>query len=271
MDFDTIIYEVDEAVATVTLNRAEQLNSWTPTMSDELLLALGAADADDDVRAVVITGAGKAFCAGADLSHGESGFKGGRPGDRHGPRLWPHQVRKPVIAAINGHAIGVGITYPMLCDIRIVAEDAKIQYAMTRRGIIPELGTHALLPRVIGFSRAADVILTGRVFRGTEAAELGIASRAVPATEVLNVARGIARDIAVHVSPVSAAVSKQLLWRGLLMPVDDMIATESRLLQPLIAAPDAGEGVRAFFERRDPTWSGKVSSDLPDLGLGGQG
>lgn len=268
MGFDTIIYEVAEHVATVTMNRPESMNSWTPAMSDELLLALGAADADDDVRAVIVTGAGRAFCAGADLSAGESGFKGGGPGQRQGPRRWPHQVRKPVIAAINGHAVGVGITFPMLCDIRIVAEDAKIQYAMTRRGIIPELGTHSLLPRIIGFARAADLVLTGRMILGSEAAELGLASRAVPAHEVLGLAHRIARDIAVHVAPVSAALSKQLLWKGLTTPVDEMIAVEGRLLQPLIAAPDSGEGVRAFMERREPRWTGRVSTDLPDHGLG---
>lgn len=266
MDFDTILWGSDGGVVTITMNRPESMNSWTPAMSDELLLALGAADADDTVRAVVITGAGRAFCAGADLSDGESGFKGGRPGHREGPRLWPHQVRKPVIAAINGHAIGVGITFPMLCDIRIVADDAKIQYAMTRRGIIPELGTHALLPRIVGFARAAELVLTGRMIPGREAADLGLASRAVPAAEVLGTALDIARDIAENVAPVSAALSKQLLWRGLMMPVDDMIATEGRLLQPLIAAPDAAEGVRAFFERRAPRWEGRVSTDVPEIG-----
>ncbi|MFM8907591.1 MAG: enoyl-CoA hydratase/isomerase family protein, partial [Actinomycetota bacterium] len=130
------------------------------------MLACGAADADDEVRVLVITANGRAFCAGADLSGGESGFVGGGPTARKGPRLWPHQVRKPVIAAINGHAVGVGITYPMLCDIRIVSETAKIQYAMVRRGVIPELGSHALLPRVIGFAKAAELMLTGRQFLG---------------------------------------------------------------------------------------------------------
>jgi enoyl-CoA hydratase/carnithine racemase len=239
------------------------MNAWTPQLSDELSLAMGAADADDDVRAVVLTGAGKAFCAGADLSAGESGFLAGGASAKEGPRLMPYKVRKPVIAAINGHAVGVGITYPMLCDIRIVSETAKIQYAMVRRGILPELGSHVLLPRVIGFSRAADLLLTGRLIMGTEAAEMGLASRAVPADQVLAVAMEMARDIAVNVSPVSAALAKQLMWDGMNTSVDHMIMTEGKLLPGLTAAPDSGEGVRAFFEKRAPKWRSRVSSDMP--------
>ncbi|MBU3704247.1 MAG: crotonase, partial [Ilumatobacteraceae bacterium] len=229
--------------------------------------ACGAADADDAVRAVVITGAGRVFCAGADLSGGESGFVGGGPTEHMGPRLWPHQVRKPVIAAINGHAVGVGITYPMLCDIRVVSESAKIQYAMVRRGVIPELGSHALLPRVIGFAKAAELMLTGRQFLGAEAVELGIASRSVPAEQVLSVATDMARDIAVNVAPVSAALAKKLMWEGLNVSVDRMLAIESSLLPTLASMPDSGEGVRAFFEKRTPQWRGRVSSDVPDVSL----
>ena len=268
MELDTVLYSVEGGVALVTLNRPEAMNAWTPQLSDDLMLACGAADADDDVRAVVITGAGRAFCAGADLSGGESGFVGGAGSARKGPRLWPHQVRKPVIAAINGHAVGVGITYPMLCDIRIVAENAKIQYAMVRRGVIPELGSHVLLPRVIGFAKAAELMLTGRQFLGSEAAELGIATRAVPADRVLEEAMVIARDIVTNVAPVSAALAKKLMWAGLNSSVDEMLALESSLLPGLAAMPDAGEGVRAFFERRTPRWQGRVSADVPEVSLG---
>lgn len=267
MNLETVIYSVADGVATITLNRPEAMNAWTPQLSDELMLACGAADADDAVRAVVITGAGRAFCAGADLSGGESGFVGGGPTEHMGPRLWPHQVRKPVIAAINGHAVGVGITYPMLCDIRVVSESAKIQYAMVRRGVIPELGSHALLPRVIGFAKAAELMLTGRQFLGAEAVELGIASRSVPAEQVLSVATDMARDIAVNVAPVSAALAKKLMWEGLNVSVDRMLALESSLLPTLASMPDSGEGVRAFFEKRTPQWRGRVSSDVPDVSL----
>jgi enoyl-CoA hydratase/carnithine racemase len=263
MNLETVLYDVRDGVATITLNRPDAMNAWTSQLSDELSLAMGAADADDDVRAVVLTGAGKAFCAGADLSAGESGFLAGGASTQEGPRLMPYKVRKPVIAAINGHAVGVGITYPMLCDIRIVSETAKIQYAMVRRGILPELGSHVLLPRVIGFSRAADLLLTGRLIMGTEAAEMGLASRAVPADEVLAVATEMARDIAINVSPVSAALAKQLMWDGMNTSVDHMIMTEGKLLPGLTAAPDSGEGVRAFFEKRVPLWRSRVSSDMP--------
>ncbi|MSO15397.1 MAG: crotonase [Ilumatobacteraceae bacterium] len=263
MKLETVLYEVRDGVATITLNRPDVMNAWTPQLSDELSLAMGAADADDDVRAVVLTGAGRAFCAGADLSAGESGFLAGGASAKEGPRLMPYKVRKPVIAAINGHAVGVGITYPMLCDIRIVSETAKIQYAMVRRGILPELGSHVLLPRVIGFSRAADLLLTGRLIMGTEAAEMGLASRAVPAGEVLAVATEMARDIAINVSPVSAALAKKLMWDGMNTSIDHMIMTEGKLLPGLAAAPDSGEGVRAFFEKRAPKWRSRVSSDMP--------
>ena len=265
MKLETVLYEVSDGVATITLNRPEAMNAWTPQLSDELSLAMGAADADDAVRAVVLTGAGKAFCAGADLSAGESGFLSGGLSAQTGPRLMPYKVRKPVSAAINGHAVGVGITYPMLCDIRIVSETAKIQYAMVRRGIIPELGSHVLLPRVIGFSRAAELMLTGRLIMGTEAAEMGLASRAVPADQVLTTAMEMARDIAINVAPVSAATAKKLMWHGMNTTLDAMIATEGNLLPVFTAAADSGEGVRAFFEKRTPEWQSCVSKDMPSI------
>jgi enoyl-CoA hydratase/carnithine racemase len=265
MNLETVLYDVSDGVALVTLNRPDAMNAWTPQLSDELSVAMGAADADDSVRAVVVTGAGKAFCAGADLSGGESGFLGGRPGEDTRPRRMPHQVRKPVIAAINGHAVGVGITYPMLCDIRIASETAKIQYAMVRRGILPELGSHALLPRVVGFSRAADLLLTGRMILGAEAAELGLVSRALPADQVLSAALEMARDIAVNVAPVSAAVAKQMMWQGINMSVDEMITAEGRLIPKMASLSDSVEGVRAFFEKRAPQWSLSVTADADAL------
>lgn len=261
MELETVLYEANGGVALITLNRPGAMNAWTPRLSDDLQVAMGAADADDSVRCVVVTGAGKAFCAGADLSDGESGFLGGRSGDDGRPRRMPHHVRKPVIAAINGHAVGVGITYPMLCDIRIASETAKIQYAMVRRGIIPELGSHAILPRIIGFSRAADLLLTGRMILGAEAATLGLVSMAVPAGQVLETAMEMARDIAINVAPVSAAIAKRLMWDGLNTSVDDMIMTEGKLIPVVAATPDAGEGVRAFFEKRAPNWSMSVNKE----------
>ncbi|MFM8626013.1 MAG: enoyl-CoA hydratase-related protein [Actinomycetota bacterium] len=262
MQLETVLYEIADGVATVTLNRPDAMNAWTAQLADDLQLAMGAADADESVRAVVVTGAGRAFCAGADLSGGEGGFAPGQRGGVDAPRLMPHQVRKPVIAAINGHAVGVGITYPMLCDIRIAANEAKIQFAMVRRGILPELGSHVILPRVIGFSAAAELLLTGALMTGEEAARIGVVSRALPAAEVVPAALEMARDIAVNVAPVSAALSKELLWRGLTSPLDEMIATEGRIISKMAHSPDAAEGVRAFFEKRDPRWSMTLADDL---------
>lgn len=260
--FQTVLYEVTDGVALVTLNRPEQLNAWTAQLSDELSLAMGAADADESVRAVVVTGAGRAFCAGADLSGGEGGFAPGSHSTLDGPRLMPHHVRKPVIAAINGHAVGVGITYPMLCDIRIASNDAKIQFAMVRRGILPELGSHVILPRVIGFSRAAELLLTGKMLTGIDAEKWGVVSQSVAKEHVLLTAMSIARDVAHNVAPVSAALAKELMWRGMNTSVDEMIATEGNIISKMASSADAAEGVRAFFEKREPQWSMTLASDL---------
>jgi enoyl-CoA hydratase/carnithine racemase len=170
-----------------------------------------------------------------------------------------------VIAAINGHAVGVGITYPMLCDIRIASETAKIQFAMVRRGILPELGSHALLPRVVGFSRASELLLTGRMILGAEAAALGVVSQSLPAEAVLPAALDMARDIAVNVAPVSAAVAKRLMWEGVNMSIDAMIAAEGRLIPRMAAMSDSTEGVKAFFEKRTPEWTLSVSRDANSL------
>ena len=262
---DVVLYEVSDGIAKITLNRPDQMNAWTGELSDELQARLGEADRDDEVVVVVITGAGKAFCAGADLGDGESGFLPVSADDDGRPRLWPYQVRKPIIAAVNGHAVGVGITFSMLCDVRLVAEDAKIQYAMVRRGVVPELASHVILPRVIGFSKAAELMLTGRMLSGAEAAELGLASRAVPADQVLIEAMSLAADMVRNASPVALAVSKQLLWQGVTAGVDEMLSREGRVIGSIARMPDAVEGVTAFFERRDAVWSGSVNESADDL------
>ena len=262
---DVVLYDKSDGIATITLNRPDRMNAWTGQLSDALQAYLGEADGDDDVVVVVITGAGKAFCAGADLGDGESGFLPVTANDDGRPRLWPYQVRKPVIAAVNGHAVGVGITFAMLCDIRIVAQDAKIQYAMVRRGVVPELASHVILPRVVGFSRAAELMLTGRMMSGIEAAELGLASRAVPADEVLTEATCLASEMVRDASPLALAVSKQLLWQGVTTSVDEMLGREGRVISSIARMPDAVEGVTAFFERRDAVWSGSVNDSADDL------
>lgn len=256
---ETVRYESADGVATITLDRPEKLNAWNAQLSAELGEAMATADEDDAVRAVVVTGAGRAFCAGADLSGG--GFGGGPAAALRD--CWPYEVRKPVIAAINGHAVGVGITYPMLCDVRIVAEDAKVAFAFVRRGAMPELASHVILPRVAGFSAAADLLLSGRTITGRQAAERGLASTALPAADVLPAALELAHDIAANTAPVSVAIAKQLLWQGMTLSVPEMRAIEDPLFDTVTKLPDATEGIAAFIEKRAPRWTGKVSSDVP--------
>ena len=266
-DFQTILYEVGDAVATVTLNRPEQMNAISWRMLRELGRAFEQADKDDGVRAVVLTGAGKAFCAGADLEGGGDAFSGSGVGSSGepstaSPGLEPWQCRKPVIAAINGHAIGGGLTYPLMCDIRIVAEDAKLGFVFVRRGLIPELGSHAILPSVIGLSNAADLLFSGRTIRGSEAADLGLASRALPADEVMPAAREVARDIADNTAPVAVAMSKELLWSRL--GVAEMQKAEEKRFFWAAKQPDAVEGVMSFIEKRSPQWK-LAAGDVPDF------
>ncbi len=268
MDDPTLLCEVTDGVAVLTLNRPEVMNAWNERMSAELADALEACDADDAIRSVVLTGAGRAFCAGQDLSAGGETFDGGDAAQSDRPRGWPRltpwQIRKPVLVAINGHAIGVGITYAMLCDLRFVAEDAKIQFAFVRRGIIPELASHAIVARVAGLSNAADLLLTGRMVCGREFAALGLACEALPADDVLPATLERAAEFR-YAAPASVAISKRLLWDGLAQTIPEVAAREMRLLDWAGAQPDAQEGVMAFLEKRDPEWTLRVSRDLPDL------
>lgn len=266
---ETIRLEHDEAgVAVLTLNRPEAMNAWNDRMAHEIDQALRQCQADDAVRAVVITGAGRAFCAGADLAAGGDTFRppgprgAGPPRERSEP-LWPFALSKPVVAAINGHAIGVGITFPMTCDIRFVAEDAKLQFAFVRRGVIPELASHTIVPRVIGFSRAADLLLSGRMFSGREAAALGLASQALPAAQVLPAALAYAREFRLA-APVSVALSKRLLWEGFGLGAPEMMQREGRWFAWAGRQADAREGVLSFLEKREPAWKLRPSADLPE-------
>ena len=273
MDYEQILFGVEDGVATITLNRPDKLNAFTGRMGLEWGDALARCDEDDAVRAVVVTGAGKAFCAGADLSRGKDAFAGTGEASRERPKparapLQPWQVRKPVIAAINGHAIGVGITFPLQCDVRFVAEDAKLCFAFVRRGVIPELASHVILARVVGLSRAADLLLSGRTFSGREAAELGLASRALPAADVLPAALAWARDVAANTAPASVALSKRLLWEGLVDSVPSVMRKEEAVFRWVSRQPDAVEGVVSFVEKRAPRWQLRPSRDLPDFGDG---
>jgi enoyl-CoA hydratase/carnithine racemase len=253
MSREHVTVEVEDGVAVVTLNRPEKLNAFTGRMGAGLGRAYADCDADEGVRAVVVTGAGRAFCAGADLD--PSGETFGAQGEGFTaspvrPRAW--EVRKPVIAAINGHAIGIGLTLAMQCDIRLVAEDAELAFAHVRRGVLPDAQSHWTVPRAIGFARATDLLLTGRTFTGGEAAVLGLASRVLPADDVLPAAREIAHDIAMHTAPQSVALSKRLLWASAALDADEVEQRETEYHHLVMGAPDAREGVLAWVERRDP-------------------
>ena len=237
--YEQILYEVEDGVAVVTLNRPEKLNAMTARMGAEMDDAMAEADSDDAVRAVVVTGAGRGFCAGADLGGGDQ-FAGGW-GGVEGPlrRMSPMEVRKPVIAAINGPAVGAGLTWPLQTDVRYVAEDAKLAFAFVRRGVLPELASHLILPRLCGISRASELLLSGRTFLGTEAVEYGVATKAFPASEVLPAAMSLAHDIATNSAPIPVAISKRLIWEGVGVSLRDFRLKEGKLFQFTTRHPDA--------------------------------
>ena len=256
---EPVIVETADGVATVTLNRPEQLNTFTGGMGEGLGRAYAACDADDAVRAVVVTGAGRAFCAGADMEPGGDTFAAPTREEFSAspvnPPAW--DVRKPVIAAVNGHAIGIGLTLAMQCDLRFAAEDAKLGFVHVRRGVLPDAHAHWTVPRAVGFARAADLFLTGRTFTGHEAAELGVANRALAADDVLPAALDVARDIAGHTAPMSVALSKRLLWASPALDREEIGYFETEYHRLVMGTPDAREGVLAWLERRDPRWTGK--------------
>jgi enoyl-CoA hydratase/carnithine racemase len=264
MDYEQILYAVEDGVGLVTLNRPDKLNAMTAQMGAELADVMAEADGDDAVRVVVMTGAGRGFCAGADLGSGESFGAGWGTVERKYRVMMPMEVRKPVIAAINGPAVGSGLTWPLQADIRYVAEDAKLSFAFVRRGVLPELASHVILPRLAGLSMAAELLLSGRTFLGTEAVEYGVATRAFPADRVLPEAMALARDMASHTAPLPVAISKRLIWEGAGVDLAQFRAKEAELFGFTVQHPDAREGTVAFFERRTPSWSGSVAGEFPD-------
>ncbi len=265
-DYQDIRFEVLDRVAVITLHRPEHLNAFSGTMGAEMVDALRRCDADENVRVVVLTGAGRAFCAGADFSGGPAVF-GSQTGNRSfssDPLTYhPWQVRKPVIAAINGHAVGLGMTMTLQCDIRIIARTAKCGIVQNRRGVMPDAHSHWTLPRIVGHARATEILLTGRMFTGEDAAAWGLASEALDADQVLPRALEIAREIATHVAPVSVAVSKRLLWMDPPPTQADVLRLETDLHQHLMGRPDSREGVMAFLDKRDPEWTMTLEHDWP--------
>jgi len=251
--------EVDDTgVAVLTLDGQDRLNAFSGETARALGDAYRRCDGDDAIRAVVLTGAGRAFCAGADMSAEARSF--GNPDDGFSaspvqPPAW--RVRKLVIAAINGPAIGIGLTLALQCDVRLVAQDATLAVPQVRRGMVGDCAVHYTLRHAVGLAVAADVLLTGRTFTGREAADLGIASRALPAEEVLPAALDLARDVAVNANPGSVAYSKRLLWAA--QNVDEVAEAETTVHLKLMGGPDAAEGPAAWREHRPPRWRSKAS------------
>jgi enoyl-CoA hydratase/carnithine racemase len=275
MNFEEIRYEVADHVLTITLNRPDRLNAFTPTMGRELIEAFDASDADDDVRAVIVTGAGRGFCAGADLGGGggtfdwrdRDGGEAGVPRDGGGRiSLRIFDSLKPVIGAINGPAVGVGITMTLPMDVRIAASGAKIGFVFARRGIVPEACSSWFLPRVVGISQALEWVETGRVFTAEEALAGGLVRSVHPADEVVDVARALALEIAGEAAPVSVALARRMMWTmlGAAHPMEAHRA-DSRAMFARGQSADAHEGVTAFLEKRPPQFGDLVSDGLPEL------
>ena len=278
--YEHIRYEVADGVATITLNRPDKLNAFTVRMLHELLSAFDRTDADDDVRAVIVTGAGRGFCAGADLSAGGDSFDAGTRGPEVGvggdghaiPRdgggrvtLRIFESLKPVIAAINGPAVGVGITMTLPMDIRLCADDAKIGFVFASRGLVPEAASSWFLTRAVGISRAMEWVATGRVFAAQEALDAGLVRSLHPKDSVVDAARAIAAEIAANTAPVSVALSRQMLWRmlGADHPMDAH-RLDSQAIFTRGASADVREGVQSFLEKRPPAFPMRVSDGMPD-------
>jgi len=277
MDFEQIVARLDRGVLTITLNRPERLNAWTPAMGRELIAAFDRADDDDEVRVVVVTGEGRGFCAGADLAAGGDTFDWRQRNDGHQvPRdgggqftLRVFQSTKPVIAAINGPAVGIGATMTLPMDIRLAADDARIGFVFVRRGIVPEACSSWFLPRVVGISRAMEWVTTGRVFSAREALEGGLVRSLHPRGELLDAAYELGREIADNTAPVSVALARRMMWT-MLGAEHPMLAhrADSRGMFIRGQSADAHEGVTSFLEKRPAAFSDRVSDGLPDVFAG---
>jgi enoyl-CoA hydratase/carnithine racemase len=269
-EYHEIRYAVSDRVLTITLNRPVQLNAFTPTMAIELHDAFDRADADDEVRAIVLTGAGRAFCAGADLFDGRDPFnypEGAAHRDRGGQlALRILASLKPVIAAFNGAAVGIGITMTLPADIRLASTTARFGFVFGRVGIVPEAASSWFLPRIVGISRALEWSMTGRVFDAAEALAAGLVRSVHEPDALLPAAYALAAEIADNTAPVSVALTRQMMWR-MLAAGDPMFAhrLDSRAMQSRGVSADAKEGIAAFAEKRPPRFPGRVSTDLPDF------
>ncbi|MCC6663869.1 MAG: enoyl-CoA hydratase/isomerase family protein [Polyangiaceae bacterium] len=265
----TLRVSVERQVALITLARPERLNAYTVEMGIELFGAFAELDQRDDVRAIVVTGEGRAFCAGADLESGGATFARERAWQAARDleqKTRPWVMRTPVIAAINGPAVGIGATLPLQWDIRLASDRAKIGFVFVRRGICPEAASTWILPRLIGSARASELLLTGRILTAADALAYGLVSRVVPHEQLMEVAVGVAREIAEHTAPVSVAVTKHLLWHQL-GETDPAVAKdyEDQWFDWIGKQPDAAEGVTSFLEKRSPVWKLAKSAKWPQF------
>jgi enoyl-CoA hydratase/carnithine racemase len=290
MAYKTILYDVADNILTITLNRPEKLNAFTGEMMTEMIDAFDKADADDNVRAIIVTGAGRAFCAGADLSAGPRTFDRAARDDvpdrnaelkPDGTIDWSHEsVRdgggrltlrifeslKPVIAAVNGPAVGVGVTMQLAMDVRLASETARFGFVFARRGLVPEACSSWFLPRVVGISQALEWTFSGRVFPAQEALEGRLVRRLYRPEELIPAARALAREIADNTAQVSVALTRQMMWR--MLGADHPMEAhkiDSRAIRSRGASADAKEGVSSFFEKRPPKFPNKVSTDMPSF------
>jgi enoyl-CoA hydratase/carnithine racemase len=282
---EVVLKEVhDDGVAVLTLNRPDRLNAWTAELEQQYFGALRECTASEQVRVIVVTGAGRGFCAGADMQSlqdigaavsgagGENGAAsengGGAGADAHAaaheqtPQTFTLSVPKPVIAAINGPCAGIGLVLALMCDIRFVAENAKLTTAFARRGLVAEHGISWILPRLVGPARALDLLLSGRVVLGREAVELGLCNRVTPAETVLEETRAYARELATQCSPASMAQMKRQVYAAMQEPLADALAEADRLMLASFAKPDFAEGVSSFVERRDPRFAPLASDEM---------
>ena len=283
MEFECILYEVKDKVLTITLNRPDRLNAYTGQMQSNLIEAFDKAGKDDDIRAIIVTGAGRGFCAGADLGAGGNTFNRevrNNKGETEGIKDDPEWMRdgggrttlaifdcpKPIIAAFNGPAVGVGVTMTLPMDIRIASEEAKFGFVFAGRGLVPEAASSWFLPRVVGINKALEWTFSGRVFSPEEAKEGGLIRSIHPADKLLEEANKIAQEIVENTSAVSVAMTRQMLWK--LLGADHPMEAhkvDSRAIYELGQGGDAKEGVESFLEKRPPEFPSKVSEDMPEF------
>jgi enoyl-CoA hydratase/carnithine racemase len=282
MNFETILYELEEKILTITLNRPDRLNAFTGQMMDELILAFKEAGQDDEVRVIIVTGAGRGFCAGADLGAGGATFN--RDENPRSPKtedkenlewirdgggrttLAIYDCPKPIIAAINGPAVGVGVTMTLAMDIRLASDKARFGFVFARRGLVPEAASSWFLPRIVGISKALEWTYSGRVFPAQEALEGGLVRSIHAEEDLLNIAKQLASEIIENTSPVSISMTRHMLWKmlGADHPMEAH-KVDSRAIYELGKSKDVEEGVNSFLEKRSPNFPSKVSKDMPEF------